>query len=190
MSSLPSRSNQWGGKTRCALHKKENMVFDTCIAFSALIVSVVSLGLSIHFWKRSFRPIITAMVRTHAAGNQGIFYNLEVLNSGSLPAKRIRIHVQDDEELKKALSDSVQEDDKKRWLACFNEKNIIPVLLNDQSVKCSFGLTHIDKNINFWKYGEKFSIRIEYEGWFGKKYTEVQQIQILDSDTFTGASWN
>lgn len=164
-------------------------MFNTCIAFSALIVSVISLGLSIHFWKRSFRPIITAMVRTHAAGNEAIAYDLEILNSGSIPAKKIRIHVQDDEELKRALSDYVQEDDKKRWLACFNERNVISVLLNGQSVKCSFGKTCEDEKETFWKYGENFSIRIEYEGWFGEKYTETQQLQIRDSNTFTDFRW-
>ncbi|WP_192253800.1 hypothetical protein [Mesorhizobium caraganae] len=33
--------------------------------FAGVFATVIALGLSLHFWRRQFRPIITAMVETH-----------------------------------------------------------------------------------------------------------------------------
>lgn len=61
------------------------------IAIAALLVSLCSLLFSFFSWKRSSRPIVTAAVQTHKSGNQAITYNLVILNSGTIPAKNVRI---------------------------------------------------------------------------------------------------
>jgi hypothetical protein len=160
---------------------------DTIIAISALIISVLSLGISVYFWRRSFRPIVTAMVKTHAAGNLATIFDLEILNTGSIPAKNIRLKVKQTD-IDKALGKDATPDNKRRWLCCFEAENMISILHNNSSIKCSFGQSTADDN-GFWKYKANMPITIEYEGWFGKKYIQNQNIQIIDSNSFTGYHW-
>lgn len=61
----------------------------------ALVATVIALGLSLHFWRRQFRPLVTAMVRTHHGDNTGLYFNLVVLNSGSIPARDVWFEVAD-----------------------------------------------------------------------------------------------
>jgi len=55
----------------------------------ALVISLIALWLSIYFWRRTFRPILTAAVRTRQGGNVAIACDLRLLNSGTIPAKEI-----------------------------------------------------------------------------------------------------
>ncbi len=149
---------------------------DTLIAFIALIVSAISLGLSVRFWRKSFRPIVTASVKTHAAGNQAITYNLVLLNSGSIPAKNIVIKT-DEASLSSAFGTDATPENKKRWLACFAEETQIPILHNGDRISCSFGTTK-GNDTGFWKYKSTISIVIEYAGWFGIEYEQPQKLRI------------
>ncbi len=157
------------------------------VSLIALLVSIVSVILSFRYWSKSFRPIITAMVKTRAAGNLGIIYDLEILNTGSIPAKNIRLKVEE-KDINKALGEDSTSENKTRWLSCFKPENIISILHSNSSIKCSFGGSK-ENDQGFWKYKAIIPITIEYEGWFGKKYTQNQDIQIIDSESFTGYYW-
>lgn len=157
------------------------------IAIIALIISILSLSLSFYFWRRQFRPLITVAVKTAAAGNASIAFNLQIKNSGSLPAKNIRLSTKQSD-LDNAYGNDATENNKTRWLAAFNEENIIHVLQNGDFVTCSFGMSQPgDKG--FWKYGVNLQVTIDYTGWFGCHYTETQNIKIVDTDSFTGFQW-
>lgn len=171
----------------CVWGNLDKITMDTMIAISALMVSVISLALSLYFWRRSFRPIVTAMVKTHSAENNLIAYDLEILNSGVLPAKNIRIKV-DKNNINSALGNNAPDGDKLRWLSCFEPEHNISILHNNERIRCSFG-TSEENDKGFWKYKSKIPVTIEYKGWFGKKYTQKQEIQIIDSDSFTGFMW-
>ena len=158
------------------------------VAFIALLVSFVSLALSIYFWRRQFRPIVTAAIKTHSGGNVSIAYDLKVLNCGALPAKNVKLR-HDESSLTAALGKDATPDNKRRWLACFADANKIAILHNNDSVSCSFGTTSTNDS-GFWKYGSKITIEIEYEGWFGKKYKQSQELAIIDSESFTGFWWD
>lgn len=160
---------------------------DTLVAYIALVVSFMSLLLSVHFWRKSFRPIVTAMVKTHAGGDEAILYNLVLLNSGTIPAKRIRITA-DPTSLAMALGSDATLENRNRWLGCFEQEVSVPVLHNGDKISCSFGTTKgIDAG--FWKYKSTVKVNIIYQGWFGSEYEEQQELQILDSKSFTGYSW-
>ncbi|MBZ9815271.1 hypothetical protein [Mesorhizobium sp. CA7] len=159
------------------------------VATVALIVSAVAFGFSIFFWYRQFRPIVTAMVKTHSGGNMGIAYDLVVLNSGSIPARDVWLEVADSGALDAAFGSGADDDNKKDWLLCFNAKDMIPVLHNGAQVSCSFGHTK-SADRGFWKAGAEFPIRIHYRGWFGKSYFgEPHMLRIVDTDSFTGFMW-
>lgn len=164
----------------------DKMTLDTVIAAIALIISIISLALSIHFWRRSFRPIVTAAISTHSSGNVGIVFNLEILNSGSLPAKNIQLKAKDID-INNAMVLNVSDEKKRAYLRCFESDCIIKILHNSAKVQCAFGNHEI--NGGFWKYNSTIPITIEYEGWFGKKYIETQELLIINSESFTDIAW-
>lgn len=172
----------------CALGQLIEITADTLIATSALLVSLAALFLSVYFWKRSFRPIVTAMVKTHAAGSEGTLFDLEILNSGALPAKNIRLRAEQNN-INQALGSDAGHENRIRWLSCFEPDNSIAILHNNGKIRCSFGLSR-SNNAGFWKHKAQIPITIEYEGWFGKKYRQAQVIHIIDSDSFTGFLWD
>jgi hypothetical protein len=160
------------------------------ISSAALAISFCSLLISFYFWTRSFRPIVTAAVKTHAAGNEAILYDLVVLNSGTIPARNIRIQAAE-QSLAAAFGGDATPENKQRWIACFDQ--VILILQNNDRVSCSFGTTKA-ADTGFWKHNATISVIITYEGWFGSKYfpwkyEEKQDIRITDSDSFTGYSW-
>jgi len=166
------------------------MIPSTVISIAAVAISLFSLFFTMYVRRRTFRPIVSAVVKTHAAGNQAIAYDLMVFNSGTVPAKNIRITAED-KSLAAALGRGVSEEKKKKWLAAFGT-NIYLLHSNDRT-SCSFGTTE-GNDCGFWKYGATISISIRYEHWFRRlglrrTYTESQKIQILDSDSFTGYQW-
>ena len=159
---------------------------DTQIAFISLIISILSFMMSFEFWKKQFRPIITISVRTVNSGNVGIVFLLKVLNSGSIPAKNVIISI-DEKLIADAFGSGASEENKERWVRSINN-NKINILQNGEAVTCSFGTCH-SNDLGFWKYNAEFPITINYQGWFGYKYTEKQTLQIKDSDSFTGYMW-
>jgi hypothetical protein len=173
-------------------HKKVTMTCneistDTLIAITALLVSVIALAVSVYFWKKSFRPIITAAVRTHAAGNNLIAFNLVIMNSGTIPAKHIKITALE-KDIEGALGAEATPEKKEAWLKCFNPDTEIHILQNGEKTSCSFGTSQTN-NLGFWKYGPTIPVSIKYQGWFGKNYEQVQTLCIVDSDSFTGLRW-
>jgi hypothetical protein len=169
------------------LPEQSRITVDTIVALIALAVSVLSFGYSFYFWRRSFRPIVTAMVKTHGADSGGIYYDLVLLNSGTIPAKNVSIKP-DPTSLAAAFGRDATEANQRRWLAAFDPTNTVSIIHNGDRVLCSFGETD-GLDGGFWKYKSKISVTIEYEGWFGKKYKQAQEIQIIDSDSFTGFMW-
>ncbi|AZO63023.1 hypothetical protein EOA75_24830 [Mesorhizobium sp. M1A.F.Ca.IN.022.07.1.1] len=167
------------------------MTAELAVSIVALIVSIIALGMSVFFWRRQFRPIVTAMVQTHHGGNDGIAYNLVVLNSGSIPARNIRLVVRDQAALEAALGAGADAETRGYWLACFEPSMVIRLLQNGAQTTCSFGLTHRIPKKSFWKAQAEFPIQIEYEGWFGERYRDDPPniLQIADSDSFTGGMW-
>lgn len=160
---------------------------DQIVAIIALIISFLSFGLSVYFWRRQFRPIITVAVKTADAGNRGIYFNLQVKNSGSLPAKNIKLSA-NQSDLDIAFGDDATQENRTRWLAAFNEENVIPILQNGESITCSFGMSQ-PHDRGFWLYRANLRITTEYAGWFGYHYVDTQIISIIDSNSFTDFQW-
>jgi hypothetical protein len=157
---------------------------DAMIALVALLVSLCSFLISLDIWRRSSRPIVTVAVKTNAGGNQAILYDLVVLNSGTLPAKNVRINAEKNS-LALALGGDATEPNKKRWLACFGE--VIPILHPNEKTSCSFCTTQAD-DTGFWKYRATLRLTVTYEGrWW--KHQQTQEIRIANTDSFTGYSW-
>ena len=158
------------------------------IAIFALLVSFFSLIVTIRYASKSFRPIVTAAVKTHSGGNEAIIYNLVIKNSGSIPARQVRIQVEENQLAQAFGADSCDEHYRRIWLACFSSSNEVSLLQNGDSVSCSFGTTK-GGNQGFWRYGASIAVTIRYQSWFGRQYCEEQILKIRDSDSFTGYLW-
>jgi hypothetical protein len=155
------------------------------LAFFAFVVSLFAAGFTYFVWQRSARPIVTVAVKEYESGDAAITYNLEVLNSGTIPAKNVRIMTEQGS-LAAALGADATAENKQRWLACLDV--VILLLRPNEPTTCSFGTT-MANDTGFWKYKAIIPITVIYEDWFGSKYAEKQNIQIFSSDSFTGYSW-
>lgn len=161
---------------------------DLWLSFLAVVISSISLVVAVKYASRSFRPIVSVAVRTHAAGNEAITYNLEVINSGSIPARDIQIRALL-ADVESAIKSPGSEEKKRVWLSCFDQECRIPVLQNGEKVSCSFGMSKADDS-GFWKYGATIPVVVEYKSWFWKSYVDSQTLYIRDSDSFTGYMWS
>lgn len=154
------------------------------VSVIALLVSACSLLISSDIWRRTARPVVAVAVKTHGGGNIAIFYDLVVLNSGTMPAKNIRL-IAGSNSLAAALGPDATPANRARWLACFDK--VIPMLLNNERTTCSFGTT-MANDAGFWKHGAVIDIEVAYEGrWW--THRDKQQLRIADTDSFTGYYW-
>jgi hypothetical protein len=82
-------------------------------------------------WKESNRPIVSALVETHSAGNVATMFNLTVINSGSRPAINIKLTIDDYKEFEKCIQNS---DNKmiEQITRCFSEYATISLLINGE----------------------------------------------------------
>src|SRR5437016_4194254 len=168
-----------GGGSNCRVNSEMTALV---MSFCSLLVSLFAFLLSVHHLKRSFRPIVSVVVKTHDAGNAATTYDLVVLNSGTLPARNIRISAEP-ASLNAAFGRDASEDNKTRWLAGFDRE--IYLLHNGDKVSCSFGMTKAN-DAGFWKYDATISVTVKYQHWFGKgllgrPFSEDQKIRIADS---------
>ena len=157
------------------------------IGLSTLLVASATLGFSLYCWKKSFRPMLSIMVVSHKFLEDRTALNLEIINSGSLPAKDIRL-IANKDSLEEAYGSGVNDEDKNRWVCCFDEDNIINALQQNHKIHCSFG-TFKENDTGFWKYKSKIGVTLKYKDFFGRSYEDEQQLVLINSDSFTGYSW-
>jgi hypothetical protein len=155
----------------------------------ALIISVISLCVTVWLWQQSNRPVVTARIKTHSGGNIAIMYLLELVNSGSRPAKNIRLHVTQ-EQITSALTPEAKNqpgfaDHLRTIERCFEERAIVQVLLNGEITANPFGYTSIERP--FWRPGATMRLQISYHGLQGQRYTSRVTIRIDDTAGFAGA---
>lgn len=164
----------------------------TIVSTLALVVSLISLWFARKSWLQSNRPIVSAIVETHAGGNESIAYNLAVTNTGNRPAVNVLLSVD-----VKAIEDCMAQWVEKirgpgttyvQVMRCFSEEGEIPLLLNGNTMTNSFAYTTGDDH-TFWRYGASLPIKISYSDLDGRKYSTSQVIRIKDSAAFAGGMW-
>ena len=161
-------------------------------AASALVVSLISLVITITLWRASNRPVVTACIRTHKGGNVAIFYNLEVVNTGTRPAKNVRMSVKQDDLECAAVPASERRPDFDTELRlierCFEERATISVLLNGESRTNAFGHTSVEDP--FWLPGATLPVTISYRGLEGQSYRTSLLLRIDDTASFAGCFYD
>jgi len=149
--------------------------------------SALSLYYARRAWLDSTRPVVIARVTTEAGGNQAILYNLLVENTGSRPAKNVRLRVAPadlDRALRTGptgLRDAVE--------ACFAPTTSIPVLANGRSITSSFGSTGVESQDPTWIPDSEVNIKLLYDDLEGRHYEHAITLRIADDSGFAGFSW-
>ena len=160
------------------------------VVSSAVIAVVATIGqfITLRLWRKTNRPIVSAIVETHAGGNISVMYNLVVVNSGNRPATEIRLKTKED-----ILSYTHEQNSESNFMtsiySCFHENAMIPLLLNGESTKNSFGFTKNPENKRGWIYGSSFPIQIVYKDLDGRKYRSKVNLVIRYSKAFAGTEW-
>ena len=163
-------------------------VLATLVAVFSLAVSAFSVWISTRNWRQSNRPIVVASVRTNQAGNVAIAYDLVVVNAGTRPATRVRLHC-DPARLRAAQTEVKPKPLFEHIKRCFDPSRSIPLLLHGNSVSSSFGMTSSEPEQATWRPGAEIPIEITYSDLEGRSYRSKLELVIRDSDALAGGSW-
>ncbi|QHV00264.1 hypothetical protein [Synechocystis sp. CACIAM 05] len=173
---------------------KGDLDTDTIRNFSSILSPLLS-GLALFFtrkfWLMANRPIISVNVETESSGNINTMYNLVVYNSGNRPAINIQLKVKEDD-LEQIFCE--RNDANKKYFdyhiesikRCFNQKTMIPLILNGKSISNSFGLTGQN---GILIYKSQLPIKITYQDLDGRKYSNNQKLLITTSEVFADGQW-
>ena len=72
---------------------------------------------------------------------------------------------------------------------CFNDKVVIPLLINGKEISTGFGMTSRNLEENVLSYGSKIPVVMTYCDLDNKTYTSHQVLIVKDSQAFSGELW-
>ncbi len=135
--------------------------------------------------QRNSRPFITAKVTTYAEGNISTVLNLTVQNTGTSPAKNVRLST-NEAELKAAFASITLNEP---VVNCFTEKGMIPILENGHHKTNSFGVLHKKPEESTWKLDALLNITILYQDLDGNEYKHEIPLKVASDTGFAGSWW-
>lgn len=157
------------------------------VAGAAFLVSVMSFYFSIKSWQETNRPIVTVRVTTNSSGENITFLDLLVENTGSRPAKNIKLSV-DRSKLESALLKGPDQPTRQRIEKCFSNQTSIPMLANGKAITNSFGiLSHDDRSD--WNRYDTFDVQVHYQDLDGRGYKHTIPLLIINDEGFAGGVW-
>ena len=161
----------------------------TVLSVAAFTVSLISLYFTRINWLQSNRPVVSVFVIEHASGNMAATFNLNIANTGTRPAVKVRMHASHAEIARLVESNA----DPKRIEMIesnFLSASEIPLLRNGEQLTTSFGAFTNDTNEGPWlNYGASADISITYEDLDGRSYESRQPLKIYARDGFGGGVW-
>jgi hypothetical protein len=158
------------------------------VSIFAAGISGISLYWAFKSWKETHRPLITARVTTHTAGNQATALDLVVSNTENHPAKNVRLSV-DRSELERYFAAGPQDPLRRDVEHCFSD--LIAVIPNGSSVSNSFGCFSANDRERTWREPTVINIQVKYEDLDGRIYSHDQPLRIRGGgdEAFAGGSW-
>lgn len=158
------------------------------VSGAALVVSLLSFYFSIKSWRESNRPIVTARVTSFDPGGElGTALNIVVENTGTRPARKIRLTAKKDD-LDKALRSDGNDTGKRTISRCFSDRGVIPVVGNGKAGSNEFGWLSTDSK-SAWTGEVRFDIEITYEDLDGRQFRHTNPLLIAGDEGFAGSSW-
>ena len=149
--------------------------------FSAA-VSLLSLGFAVYSWRQANRPLVFARIATSSGGNSGIALNLLVENTGTRPARDIRL-VAKESDVRAASSQSSIPRDAQR---CFFSRVVIPVLGNGRHVSNAFW--HLGQH-DSWRPGAEIPVTVRYRDLAMRRFSSRVRLLLADDAGFAQTFW-
>jgi hypothetical protein len=156
------------------------------ISLISVSVAIVSLIFAIYSWKQTHRPVISARITSAGGGNMAIPLNIVVENTGSRPAREVRLIVKKHDVLK-ALPQNSEPTIPRDAEKCFFSDKIIPVLANGRSVSNAFG--HLARQAGSWRPGASIPLTIKYRDLGNRRYTSKLLLVLSDDTGFAQTFW-
>lgn len=162
----------------------------TALAVAALVISLVSLYFTKRNWIQSNRPIVTAFITEHHAGNMAATFNLLIANTGNRPAVRVRMHASP-EAIRRLLEENAPSKHIKMIESNFLKSSEIPLLRNGEELITSFGAFTNNSHDEPWlRYGSETEISITYQDLEGRRFESKQPLKVYAREGFGGGVWN
>lgn len=159
------------------------------VALMAVSVSAFSFYFSVQSWRGSNRPFITVRVTSFGlGGNIATPLSLLVENTGTRPAKNVRLKVED-KKLEDIMLPSRTTEDFEAIKLCFSERGVIPVLANGNAVSNNFGLLK-GPSEGTWTPNARIEITVSFEDLDGRRFTHSNPLLLADDRGFAGSFWN
>lgn len=165
------------------------------MALAALITSILSalaallaVFFTVHLWRKSNRPFVTARIAMHSGGNVGIALDILVENAGNQPALDVRLKAKN-EDVRSAMRarEGATIDMQRDAQRVFFSDVSIPVLSNGKTVSNAFG--SLGDEAGEWHAGAQIPIEVSYRGMDGRGYAEKGVLLLHADDGFAQTSW-
>jgi hypothetical protein len=155
------------------------------ISAAAFLVSIISFYYSRLAWNESNRPLVTARVSSLGmGGNVAIPLSILVENTGTRPAKNIRLTV-NKTQLESALAAKESDTLRRQIEACFSDRGFIPVIANGKHVSNSFGVLG---DAPTWKE-YRLDVDVSYQDLDGRSFRHSLPLKIGEDAGFAGGLW-
>lgn len=155
----------------------------------SFLLSALALTFTRRTWFESNRPIVTAEIVTHGAGNMAIAFDLVVHNTGNRPAVAIRLEACESD-LNRALNNGAPTPLAAEIRRCFSDRAAIPLLHQGKSAQNGFGATSSLPSANALVINSEIPIRILYKDLNGRTFKSKQTLVVKDSTWFAGSGWS
>ena len=100
----------------------------------AISISLISLYFTRVNWLQSNRPIVTAFITEHHAGNQGATFNLVLANTGNRPAVRVQL-LATENNIRQLVEPGISSNHFDHIAQNFSKSSEVPLLRNGEELK-------------------------------------------------------
>jgi disulfide oxidoreductase YuzD len=167
-------------------------------SFIAIVISLISMFFSLFLWRKSNKPIITAIINTGSPDNPHPSDTLDLIvyNSGNRPATNIKLRINPRlwfrlrypnkftyYELNSIFNENVTEKDVELIQRIFSNEVEIPILINGDKIETAFGC------LNYIKIGSKLPITIIYSDLDNRKHKSRLKLIMNSPKGFGGSTW-
>lgn len=170
-------------------HKDKSMALAALITSSlSALATLLAVFFTVHLWRKSNRPFVTARIAMHSGGNVGIALDILVENAGNQPALDVRLKAKN-EDVRAAMrpGEGATADMQRDAQRVFFSDVSCPVLSNGKTVSNAFGA--LGDEAGEWHVGAQIPIEVSYRGMDGRRYAEQGVLLLHADDGFAQTSW-
>ena len=154
------------------------------ISSASAVIAILALAFAIYSWQQANRPLVSAHITAFDGGNNGIALNIVVENTGTRPAKNIRLIAKESDVLAALTTQSEVPKDARR---CFFSKVSIPLLIHGRSTSNAFG--HLGQPSDSWRSGAEIPIEVVYNDLGRRRFSSKLRLLLADDAGFAQTFW-